>query len=170
MNQSLVPSVARASGANRYKALIRRAKKCDSCLGEQRDYRITCEAAGGAEGEGGEPMDAEPSGGEDEGVADDWKEGEEGDRGAVAAHPGEGTRIGRALRDQAADEVGGHAAGGVGDGGDCDCEGGVPGPQVQVGKQRAFGGKRQQGRGEKAGRGEAEEFRHAKFAASRGRW
>ena len=120
MNQSLVPSVARISGANRYQALIRRAKKCDSCLGEERDYRIPREASGGAEGEGAEPVDAEPAGCDEQGIADDPKEGEEGDWGTVAAHPGEGASVGRALRDEAADEVGGHAAGGVGDGGDRD--------------------------------------------------
>src|ERR1044071_308386 len=125
-------------------------------LDEQRDYRIAREAAGGAEGEGAEPVDAKPSGGEDQAIADERKEGEEGDGGA--------------WRDQAADEVGGHAAGGVRDGGDGEGERGVAGPQVQVGEERAFGGKGQQGRGEEAGRGEAEEFRHAKFAASRGRW
>src|SRR6185295_17529251 len=159
MNQSLVLSVARISGANWGKALICRAKKCDSCLGEERDYGIAREAAGGAEGEGAEPVDAKPSGGEDQGIADEWKEGEEGDGRAVAAHPGEGASIGGALRDQAADEVGGHAAGGVRDGGDRDGERGMAGPQVQVGEERAFGGKRQQGRGEEAGRGEGEEFR-----------
>ena len=63
MNQSLVPSVARIFGANRDKVLIRWAKKCDSCLGEERDYRVAREAASGAEGEGAEPVDAEPSGG-----------------------------------------------------------------------------------------------------------
>src|SRR5262245_48167569 len=85
-------------------------------LSEERDCRIARQTAGGAEGEGAEPVDAEPSGGEDEGVADDRKESEKGDRGAVAAHPGEGASVGRALRDEPADQVGGHAAGGVGDG------------------------------------------------------
>src|ERR1041384_7014877 len=137
-------------------------------LDEQRDYRIAREAAGGAEGEGAEPVDAKPSGGEDQAIADERKEGEEGDGCAVPAHPGEGAGIGGALRGQAADEVGGHAGGGGLDGGGGG--GGAAGPQGQVGEERAFGGKGQQGRGEEAGRGEAEEFRHAKFAASRGRW
>src|ERR1041384_4437103 len=95
-------------------------------LDEQRDYRIAREAAGGAEGEGAEPVDAKPSGGEDQAIADERKEGEEGDGGAVPAHPGEGAGIGGALRDQAADEVGGHAAGGVRDGGDGEGGGGHP--------------------------------------------
>jgi hypothetical protein len=113
MNQSLVLSVAGLSGANGSKTLIRRVNEYDSSLGEQRDYRIAREAAGGAEGE-------------------------ERDGGAVAAHPREGASVGRALRDQAADEVGGHAASGIGDGGDREREGRVSGPQVQVGEQRGF--------------------------------
>jgi len=52
MNQSLVLSVAGLSGANGRKALIRRVNEYDSSLEEQRDYRIACEAAGGAEGAG----------------------------------------------------------------------------------------------------------------------
>jgi len=46
MNQSLVKNVARISGANGDKMLIRHAKKCDSCLGEERDYRVARKARG----------------------------------------------------------------------------------------------------------------------------
>src|SRR5262249_24607385 len=140
------------------------------CLDEERNYRIAREAAGGAEGEDAEPVDAKPPGGEDEGIADERKEGEEGDGGAVAAHPGEGASIGGSMRDQAADEVGGHAARGVRDGRDRDGERGVAGPQVQVGEEGALGGKGKKSRGEEAGRGEAEDFRQVKFAASGGGW
>src|SRR5688572_2958238 len=114
--------------------------ECDRRLGEVGDYRIAREAAGGHEGEGGGPGEAQPAGGDAKGVADDREKSEGGGGGAVAAHPGEGAPVERARREEAADRVGGHAAGGVGGGGDGDREGGVLGVQVEIGEERRLGG------------------------------
>ena len=77
------------------------------------------------------PVDAQPAGGDAQRVADDRQPGEESGRGAVAAQQVERPRVELLLREQAAEEVGGHPAGGVADGGDGDGERGALGVRLR---------------------------------------
>src|SRR5688572_15163360 len=78
------------------------------------DGDVAQEPAGGHEEEDRPPGHAQPAGGEGKAVADDGEPGEEGGGGAEAADAADGG-VAELARggEEPADEVGGHAAGGV---------------------------------------------------------